>query len=59
MKPEQTQPEERNLSPPDAADQSPTTKVRRLRPVNAPSAWDPYEVWRTRVKPKYPHEQPE
>ena len=34
------------------ADESPTAKVRRLRPVKSPYAWDPFEVWRTRVKPK-------
>ena len=35
-----------------AADLSPTGKIRQLRAVTRPYAWDPYEVWRTRVKPK-------
>ena len=53
MKPELTQPEEPTQRRTDElADESPTAKVRRLRPVKTPYAWDPYEVWRTRVKPK-------
>jgi hypothetical protein len=34
------------------ADLSPAGKIRQLRAVSRPYAWDPYEVWRTRVKPK-------
>ena len=56
MKPNRTLPDQKNLSPPDAADESPTAKIRRLRTVPPPYAWDPYEVWRTRVKPKEPTE---
>ena len=43
---------------PSAADRSPTGKIRQLRAVSRPYAWDPYEVWRTRVKPK-PETDPE
>ena len=56
MKPNRTLPDQKNQSPQDAADESPTTKIRRLRTVPPPYAWDPYEVWRTRVKPKEPTE---
>ena len=53
MKPERTEPENPSPSVLDGlADESPTAKVRRLRPVKTPYAWDPFEVWRTRVKPK-------
>ena len=53
MKPERTEPENPSPSVLDGvADESPTAKVRRLRPVKSPYAWDPFEVWRTRVKPK-------
>jgi hypothetical protein len=53
MKPERTEPENPSPSGLDAVvDESPTAKVRRLRPVKTPYAWDPFEVWRTRVKPK-------
>ena len=53
MKPERTLPEDPTESRlGDVIDESPTAKVRRLRPVKPPYAWDPYEVWRTRVKPK-------
>ena len=58
MKPNRTLPEQQSLSPQDAADESPTAKVRRLRTVPPPYAWDPYEVWRTRVKPKEPPSEP-
>ncbi len=51
MKSERTLPAEPAPSTPEA-DESPTAKVRRLRPVKTPYAWDPYEVWRTRVKPR-------
>ena len=54
MQHERTVPVEHTLNPPDVADESPTAKVRRLRTVPVPYAWDPYEVWRTRVKPKEP-----
>ena len=59
MKPNRTLPEQPNPSPQDAADESPTAKVRRLRTIPPPYAWDPYEVWRTRVKPKEPTESGE
>ena len=53
MKPERTESEESTRTPMDGVvDESPTAKIRRLRPVKTPYAWDPYEVWRTRVKPK-------
>lgn len=53
MKPERTEPEDPSQSAREgSADESPTANVRRLRPVKAPHAWDPFEVWRTRVKPK-------
>ncbi|MDA8348023.1 MAG: hypothetical protein M0038_04340 [Pseudomonadota bacterium] len=45
----QNSPQGANPSP---ADLSPTGKIRQLRAVSRPYAWDPYEVWRTRVKPK-------
>ena len=56
MQRERPVPIERAANLPDAADESPTAKVRRLRTVPPPYAWDPYEVWRTRVKPKEPGE---
>jgi hypothetical protein len=37
---------------PSTADHSSTGRIRQLRAVSRPYAWDPYEVWRTRVKPK-------
>ncbi len=53
MKAERTLPEVPTLSASEPADESPTAKVRRLRAVKTPpSTWDPYEVWRTRVKRK-------
>ena len=52
MKPERTEPTDPTPSSLVAADESPTAKVRRLRAVKTPYAWDPYEVWRTRVKPQ-------
>ncbi len=52
MKAERTLPEVPTLRASETADESPTAKVRRLRAVKNPSAWDPYEVWRTRVKRK-------
>ena len=51
MKPERTTDDVPQQDPP-AADLSPTAKVRQLRAVSRPYAWDPYEVWRTRVKPR-------
>jgi hypothetical protein len=50
MKAERTLSEEPTPSPMDLADELPSARVRRLRSVNASPAWDPYEVWRTRVK---------
>ncbi len=52
MKSERSLPEDPTPNPADLVDESPTAKVRRLRTVKPPYAWDPYEVWRTRVKPK-------
>jgi hypothetical protein len=53
MKPERTESEDPRPNAVDGnAGESPTAKVRRLRPVKPPYAWDPFEVWRTRVKPK-------
>ena len=55
MKADSTLPEVPTLSPSIPDDESPTAKVRRLRAVKKkPYAWDPYEVWRTRVKPSSP-----
>jgi hypothetical protein len=51
MKPDRTTDDVPQRDPP-AADLSPTAKVRQLRAVSRPYAWDPYEVWRTRVKPR-------
>ena len=59
MKPERTQPEDAAPSPADSGGESPTAKVRRLRTVMTRYAWDPYEVWRTRVKPKPSDEKSE
>ena len=53
MKAERTLAEVPTLSAPQPSDESQTAKVRRLRTVKNPSAWDPYEVWRTRVKRKH------
>jgi len=53
MKAERTPPEDRTAAQLEGVeDESPTAKVRRLHPVKTPYAWDPFEVWRTRVKPK-------
>ena len=50
MQSERTLPEQPTANPVDLPDESPTAKVRRLHAVRSPYAWDPYEVWRTRVK---------
>lgn len=52
MKAERTVPSDD--APVDASptDESLAPKVLTLRPVKSPHSWDPYEVWRTRVKPK-------
>ena len=52
MKAERTHAEDPIPSRPEGDDESPTAKIRRLHPVKLPYAWDPYEVWRTRVKPQ-------
>ena len=51
MKPERTAQESPEPQDPSGGDLSPTAKVRQLRAVSRIYAWDPYEVWRTRVKP--------
>ena len=51
MKRERTLPEKPAANRADLVDASATAKILRLRAAKSP-AWDPYEVWRTRVKPK-------
>ncbi len=52
MKPERTAHDDALPRNSSGADPSPTEKVRQLRALSRPDAWDPYEVWRTRVKPR-------
>ena len=53
MKPERTAHDDApEPQDPSGGDPSPTAKVRQLRAVSRLYAWDPYEVWRTRVKPR-------
>ena len=52
MKPERTAHDAPEPQDPSGGDPSPTAKVRQLRAVSRLYAWDPYEVWRPRVKPR-------